>query len=132
MHINGLKVAQVIAGPIYDADKHQRNVCGYSSLAVSTGMDGTVIAVCLLVQLHGTCLGFEALAIIVSRDADILSSYDSYDDASPLILTEDGQSESAFFGAMPRELLKAVQEKPLAMENHGRGRQKCARSLAPM
>ena len=75
----------------------------------------------MLVQLHGTCLGFEALAIIVSRDADILSSFDSYDNASPLILTEDGQSGSAFFGSLPGELLQAVQEQPLAMENHGRG-----------
>ena len=75
----------------------------------------------VLLQLHGTCLGFEALAIIVSRDADILSSFDSYDNASPLILTEDGQSGSAFFGSLPGELLQAVQEKPLAMENHGRG-----------
>lgn len=72
-------------------------------------------------QLHGTCLGFEALAIIVSRDANILSSFDSYDNASPLILTEDGQSGSAFFGSLPGDLLQAVQEKPLAMENHGRG-----------
>ena len=75
----------------------------------------------MLVQLHGTCLGFEALAIIVSRDADILSGFDSYDNASPLILTEDGQSGSAFFGSLPGELLQAVQEEPLAMENHGRG-----------
>ncbi|CAL5230063.1 g13515 [Coccomyxa viridis] len=73
------------------------------------------------IPLHGTCLGFEALAIIVSRDANILSSFDSYDNASPLILTEDGQSGSAFFGSLPGDLLQAVQEKPLAMENHGRG-----------
>ena len=75
----------------------------------------------MLMQLHGTCLGFEALAVIVSGDADILSTYDSYDNASPLILTEDGQSGSAFFGSLPGDLLQAVQEKPLAMENHGRG-----------
>ncbi len=75
----------------------------------------------VLVQLHGTCLGFEALAIIVSGDMKILSSFDSYDNASPLVLTEDGQSGSAFFGSLPRELLQAVQEEPLAMENHGRG-----------
>jgi len=74
-----------------------------------------------MVQLHGTCLGFEALAIIVSGDMKILSSFDSYDNASPLVLTEDGQSGSAFFGSLPRELLQAVQEEPLAMENHGRG-----------
>lgn len=37
------------------------------------------------------------------------------------MLTEDGQSGSAFFGSLPRELLQAVQEEPLAMENHGKG-----------
>ena len=72
-------------------------------------------------QLHGTCLGFEALAVIVSGDMKILSSFDSYDNASPLVLTEDGQSGSAFFGSLSRELLQAVQEEPLAMENHGKG-----------
>ena len=72
-------------------------------------------------QLHGTCLGFEALAIIVSGDTEILSKFDSYDNASPLILTEDGQSGSAFFSSMPRDLFQAVQEGPLAMENHGKG-----------
>lgn len=51
----------------------------------------------------------------------ILSNYDSYDNASPLVLTEDGKSGSAFFGSLPRELLQAVQEEPLAMENHGKG-----------
>ncbi|CAK0784110.1 hypothetical protein CVIRNUC_007313 [Coccomyxa viridis] len=71
--------------------------------------------------LHGTCLGFEALAIIVSGDTKILSKFDSYDNASPLILTEDGQSGSAFFSSMPRDLFQAVQEEPLAMENHGKG-----------
>ena len=75
----------------------------------------------LVVQLHGTCLGFEALAIIVSGDMKILSSFDSYDNASPLVLTEDGQSGSAFFGSLPQKLLQAVQDEPLAMENHGKG-----------
>ena len=37
------------------------------------------------------------------------------------MLTEDGQSGSAFFGSLPRELLQAVQEEPLAMENHRKG-----------
>lgn len=84
--------------------------------------------------MHGTCLGFEALAVIVSRDVDILSSFDSFDNASPLILTEDGQSGSAFFGSLPGEVLQAVQEKPLTMENHGRGEHlsiRCLISILP-
>ena len=83
-------------------------------------------------QLHGTCLGFEALAIIVSGDTKILSKFDSYDNASPLILTEDGQSGSAFFSSMPRDLFQAVQEEPLAMENHGRGEHAAQCMMIPL
>ena len=83
-------------------------------------------------QLHGTCLGFEALAIIVSGDTKILSKFDSYDNASPLILTEDGQSGSAFFSSMPQDLFQAVQEKPLAMENHGKGELAAPCTMSPL
>ncbi|KAK9908388.1 hypothetical protein WJX75_007144 [Coccomyxa subellipsoidea] len=71
--------------------------------------------------LHGTCLGFEALAVIVSGDGRALSDFDSYDNASPLMLTADGKSGSAFFGAFPADVLQTLQEQPLAMENHGKG-----------
>ncbi len=72
-------------------------------------------------QLHGTCLGFEALAVIVSGDGRALTKFDSYDNASPLVLTEDGRNDSTFFGAFPPEVLRGLQEQPLAMENHGKG-----------
>lgn len=71
--------------------------------------------------LHGTCLGFEALAVIVSGDGKVLTKFDSYDNASPLVLTEDGRAGSAFFGAFPATVLRGLQEQPLAMENHGKG-----------
>ncbi|EIE21011.1 class I glutamine amidotransferase-like protein [Coccomyxa subellipsoidea C-169] len=71
--------------------------------------------------LHGTCLGFEALAVIVSGDGRALTKFDSYDNASPLVLTEDGKNDSTFFGAFPPEVLRGLQEQPLAMENHGKG-----------
>ena len=72
-------------------------------------------------QLHGTCLGFEALAVIVSGDGKVLTKFDSYDNASPLVLTEDGRAGSAFFEAFPADVLRGLQEQPLAMENHGKG-----------
>lgn len=72
-------------------------------------------------QLHGTCLGFEALAVIVTGNASILSRFDSYNDPSPLVLTEDGRQGSAFFGSFPQSVLQGLQDQPLAMENHGKG-----------
>ena len=39
-------------------------------------------------QLHGTCLGFETLAVIASGNHSILSDFDAEDYASPLYPTE--------------------------------------------
>ena len=72
-------------------------------------------------QLHGTCLGFEALTLIASGNMSILSAFDADDNASPLLLTDDGLRTSSFFGSFPARLLGAVQERALAMENHGWG-----------
>ncbi len=38
-------------------------------------------------QLHGVCLGMEALSVAVSRNHSILSDYDSENLPSPLFLT---------------------------------------------
>ena len=82
-------------------------------------------------QLHGTCLGFEALALIASGNMSILSAFDSDDNASPLLLTEDGLRGSSLFGSFPARLLGAVQDKALAMENHSWGaRLPCVSILA--
>ena len=72
------------------------------------------------VQLHGTCLGLEALAIIVSGNGSILTAFDADDNAAPLILTADGQ-DSDFFGSFPAALLQQAQDQALAMENHNFG-----------
>jgi hypothetical protein len=74
-----------------------------------------------LPQLHGTCLGFEALVVIVSRNGSVLSRFDSYNNPSQLLLTEDGRQGSAFFGSFPQSVLQGLQDQPLAMENHGKG-----------
>lgn len=66
-------------------------------------------------------MGFEALAVIVSGDGKVLTKFESYDNASPLVLTEDGRAGSAFFDAFPPDVLRGLQEQPLAMENHGKG-----------
>lgn len=38
-------------------------------------------------QLHGVCLGMEALSVAISRNHSILSDYDSENLPSPLFLT---------------------------------------------
>ncbi|BDA45120.1 Gamma-glutamyl hydrolase [Coccomyxa sp. Obi] len=71
--------------------------------------------------LHGTCLGFEALAVIVSGDGKVLSDFDSYNYPSPLVLTENGRNGSIFFKAYPGYIQQELEEQALAFENHGKG-----------
>lgn len=46
--------------------------------------------------------------------------FNSEDNASPLYLTESAE-DSHFFKSMPAEVVKNLQRKPLAMENHSNG-----------
>jgi gamma-glutamyl hydrolase len=69
--------------------------------------------------VHGTCLGMEALAIIVSRNATLLADVDAEDCAAPLLMTPDAE-HSRFFSSFPPRVVQNLQrEPPLAMENHG-------------
>lgn len=71
--------------------------------------------------VHGTCLGMEALAVIVSRNETILADVDAEDAAAPLLLTPDAEA-SRFFASLPERVVRNLQrEPPLAMENHGHG-----------
>ena len=47
--------------------------------------------------------------------------FNSEDNASPLYLTEDAE-DSHFFKSLPAEVVKNLQRKPLAMENHANGK----------
>ena len=76
---------------------------------------------CMHAQLHGTCLGLEALAIIVGGNASILTPFDADDNAAPLILTQDGRAGGGLFGSFPPGLLQDAQDLALAMENHNFG-----------
>ena len=70
--------------------------------------------------LHGTCLGFEALAVAVTGNASILQDFDAIDYPQPLIPVLDAGT-SEFFGAMPLALRKALFTKSYAYENHVHG-----------
>jgi len=71
--------------------------------------------------IHGTCLGFEALAIIASGDnSTILTKFDAEDYAQPLIPTS-GAKKSKLLSSLPSSVVKDLYTKPYAMENHEHG-----------
>jgi hypothetical protein len=70
--------------------------------------------------LHGTCLGFEALAVAVTGNYSVLQDFDAGDDPRPLIPGSD-MGSSEFFGSMHRDLRNALFSRPLAYENHVHG-----------
>lgn len=71
--------------------------------------------------VHGTCLGMEALAIIVGRNESLLADVDAEDAAAPLLLTPEAGGSRFFSSLPPRVVLNLQREPPLAMENHGHG-----------
>lgn len=70
--------------------------------------------------MHGTCLGFEALAVAASGNTSILSTFDAEDYAQPLYPTEHA-GKSRFFTSLPERVVKNLYEKPYAMQNHMNG-----------
>ena len=70
--------------------------------------------------LHGTCLGFEALAVAVTGNYSVLQDFQAHDDPRPLIPGSD-MGSSEFFGSIPRVLRNALFSQPFAYENHVHG-----------
>ncbi|KAK9830880.1 hypothetical protein WJX81_001350 [Elliptochloris bilobata] len=70
--------------------------------------------------LHGTCLGLEALAIVIASGSRVLEHYNSDDFPSALLLTPDAKG-SRFFDGMPPGVVASLQASPIAMENHQQG-----------
>ena len=66
------------------------------------------------------CLGFEAMSVSLSRNASLLSRYDAEDGAAPLFFTERA-ADSAFFGSMPKGVVRDLADKPYARESHSWG-----------
>lgn len=67
--------------------------------------------------MHGTCLGFETLAILASKNESVLTDCDAEDYPQPLYPTEKAKT-SRFFSALPKHVVKNLFTKPYAMENH--------------
>jgi gamma-glutamyl hydrolase len=70
--------------------------------------------------VHGTCLGFEALAIIVSHNTSVLSDMDALNAPAPLLYTE-AAATSGWLQALPPHVVTNLQNTALAMENHAHG-----------
>jgi gamma-glutamyl hydrolase len=70
--------------------------------------------------LHGTCLGFEALAILAAKNESLLADFDAEDYSQPLFPTEFAPT-SRFFTALPPHVVTNLHTKPYAMQNHAHG-----------
>lgn len=70
--------------------------------------------------IHGTCLGLETLSIIISRNYTLLSRYDAEDAAAPLFYTDEAEG-SFLLRSLPPDVVRSLQNHPLAMENHMNG-----------
>lgn len=71
-------------------------------------------------QVHGTCLGMETLSVILSANYTILSPFDAEDAPAPLLYTADAK-DSHLLRSLPADVVENLQNKPIAMENHGMG-----------
>ncbi|KAG2439450.1 hypothetical protein HXX76_004805 [Chlamydomonas incerta] len=70
--------------------------------------------------VHGTCLGMETLSVVLSANYTILSPFDAEDAPAPLLYTADAK-DSHLLRSLPPDVVDSLQNKPIAMENHGMG-----------
>ncbi len=70
--------------------------------------------------MHGTCLGMETLAVVLSHNYTILGSFDAEDAPAPLLYTDEARS-SHLLKSLPADVVQNLQDKPIAMENHVAG-----------
>lgn len=94
--------------PFYDAANQ------LVELAIEANENGDYFPV------HGTCLGFETLSIIISKNYTILSKFDAEDAAAPLLYTDLADS-SHLLTSLPRRVVRNLQDHAIAMENHVNG-----------
>lgn len=111
--INGVLIpggGQVLSPghPFYDAAEH------LLAMALDANDRGDYFPV------HGTCLGFEALAVVVSGNDTILGTFNAENLPSPLFLT-DKASASYFWKSLAKPIRHSLVDKPYAMENHKNG-----------
>lgn len=70
--------------------------------------------------VHGTCLGLELLSVIFSGNTTILGNFNASNAPAELLFTAEADS-SYFFAALPPHVVRNLQDKPIAMENHEGG-----------
>ncbi|GIL88439.1 hypothetical protein Vretifemale_16403 [Volvox reticuliferus] len=70
--------------------------------------------------VHGTCLGMETLAVILSSNYTILGTFDAEDAPAPLLYTDEAAA-SHLLRSLPPDVVADLQNKPIAMENHMNG-----------
>ncbi|TQD80270.1 hypothetical protein C1H46_034168 [Malus baccata] len=71
--------------------------------------------------LYAICLGFELLAMIISKNKKILETFSAVDVASTLQFTENAVIEGTVFQRFPSDLLKKLSTDCLVMQNHKYG-----------
>ncbi|KAL9438059.1 hypothetical protein AB3S75_023846 [Citrus x aurantiifolia] len=71
--------------------------------------------------LYAHCLGFELLTMIISKDKNILESFNAADQASTLQFIENTNIEGTVFQRFPPELIKKLSTDCLVMQNHHYG-----------
>ncbi|KXZ51986.1 hypothetical protein GPECTOR_10g1008 [Gonium pectorale] len=70
--------------------------------------------------VHGTCLGMETLAVILSSNYTLLGTFDAEDAPAPLLYTDEA-ADSHLLKSLPKDVVTDLQNKPIAMENHMNG-----------
>ncbi|XP_057958380.1 gamma-glutamyl hydrolase 2-like isoform X2 [Malania oleifera] len=68
--------------------------------------------------LLATCLGFELLTMIISKDKNILEGFNATHQASTLQFMENTNIEGTVFQRFPPDLLKKLSTDCLVMQNH--------------
>ncbi|ONI12371.1 hypothetical protein PRUPE_4G159900 [Prunus persica] len=71
--------------------------------------------------LYATCLGFELLTMIISKNKKILESFSAENMASTLLFTENTIIEGTVFQRFPPDLLKKLSTDCIVMQNHHYG-----------
>jgi gamma-glutamyl hydrolase len=71
--------------------------------------------------LYAICLGFELLTMIISKDNNILESFNASDQASTLQFIKNTTIQGTVFQRFPPDLLKKLSTDCLVMQNHHYG-----------
>lgn len=71
--------------------------------------------------LWATCLGFEALSIAISKDFNLLSSFDAWDLSLPLEFTPNFKNSTLFGANTPIDVVNILGTQAVTLNNHHYG-----------